>query len=304
MRPELFEKFLGPAPTVPAFSILNLAVMATRDEAGLDMETLMLMQSQVEAGAFAAVDGEALWPLLSRGLMGQVPSRMLRALHDCGALSVLLPEVAALSGVPQSADDPPQVDIGAHLLRVVDQAARRGAPLAVRFAALVMNVGKADSPPEHLPAHYRHMERGGPRIAALCARLGVPPECRDLALLGLAEVERVHRAARMRAGSMAAMLERVDAFGQPGRFEQLLQLCTCDFDAYPRRTWRRYDKADMLRACVAACAGVAPDAALEEDDDDDVAGRLLEARARVIARALRSERWADPADRMDAQASP
>jgi tRNA nucleotidyltransferase (CCA-adding enzyme) len=50
------------------------------------------------------------------------------------------------------------------MLRVLDEAARCEAPIPVRFAALVMNIGKSDSPSEHLPVHYRHIERGHIRI--------------------------------------------------------------------------------------------------------------------------------------------
>jgi tRNA nucleotidyltransferase (CCA-adding enzyme) len=294
MKPNDLDQLLGPSPSMPAFSILKLAVLAGQDGAGLDVDTVLLMASQVEGGAFDCLAPDQIWPEIARGLMGPVPSRMLRVLRNCGALRVLLPEVADVFGVPQSADDPPQVDIGDHVLRILDQAAGRGAPLAVRFAALVMNVGKADSPPEHLPAHYRHMERARPRIEAICARFAVPAECREMALLGLAEVERVHRAARMRAGSMAAMLERIDAFGQEDRFEELLMLCACDFHAYPGREDRPYPKAEMLRVSLAACRAIDADGIDEAAEDADAA--LLEARALAIAAALRSSRWADSDD--------
>ncbi len=92
--------------------------------------------------------------------MAQKPSNMFRALHACGAFEVVLPEMAALFGIYQIADDPPRVDVGYHLPQVLDETARCAAPLPVRFAALVMNVGKSDSPPEHVPVHYRHIERG------------------------------------------------------------------------------------------------------------------------------------------------
>ena len=298
MSAHPLHALLGPAAQNPAINLLRMAQLANPGMRGLDAETLRLMRLQVAEGVFSGVAQAPLWPVLAQGLMGLKPSRMLRTLRECGALKAVLPEVAALFGVPQSADDPAVVDIGEHLLRVVDEAARAGAPLPVRFAALAMNVGKADSPPEHLPAHYRHLERGAPRIEALCDRLGVPEDCRELALLGLAEVERVHRAARMRAGAMAAMLERVDAFGRPGRFEQLLQLCTCDFDAYPRRAWRRYAKADLLRAGLMACEGIDPMDLADEGDAGEPAMALLNARAAAIAAALCSERWADPADQV------
>jgi tRNA nucleotidyltransferase (CCA-adding enzyme) len=279
--------------TRPGLSVLRLAALAAGPAGELDEETLGLMGEQVAEGVLAGLAPREAWPELARGLMAEAPSRMLRTLAGCGALAALLPEVAALFGVPQSADDPPEVDIGEHLLRVVDEAARVGAPLALRFAALVMNVGKADSPREHLPAHYRHLERGRPRIEAIAARLGVAEDCLDLALLALAEVERVHRAAQRRAGSIAALLERVGAFDRPARFARLMTLCTCDFRAYPGRASRPYPKAAMLAVALQACAGI-DEAAVgaRAQDPQASASALLQARAEAIAMALRSERWA------------
>jgi tRNA nucleotidyltransferase (CCA-adding enzyme) len=60
------------------------------------------------------------------------------------------------------------VDIGIHALNALAEAAACDAPLAVRFSLPVMNVGKSDSPTEHLPLHYRHIERAAPRIRAIC----------------------------------------------------------------------------------------------------------------------------------------
>jgi tRNA nucleotidyltransferase (CCA-adding enzyme) len=251
-----------------------------------DDETLDLMFEQVETGALAGLTPAAVWPELARGLMGPAPSNMIRALHACGALAELLPEVANLFGVPQIADDPPQVDIGLHLLCVLDQTAQCDAPLPVRFAALVMNVGKADSPPEHLPVHYRHVERGRPRIEAMCERFGIDADCRDLALLALAECERVHRVSEIRAGPVAAMLERLGAFDRPQRFAQLMLLCACDYRAYQGRAAQDYPKAALLDIALAACAGVA--------GQDATADSVQEARAAAIAIAFRSERWSDP----------
>ncbi|CAL1241464.1 tRNA nucleotidyltransferase [Candidatus Methylocalor cossyra] len=282
-------------PADPALALLRLAALsATTPDGGLDDDTLDLMFEQVEDGALAGLEPTRAWPELARGLMGRAPSNLLRTLAACRALPILLPEVAALFGVPQIADDPPQVDIGQHLLRVLDEAARCEAPLAVRFAALVMHVGKADSPPEHWPVHYRHVERGRPRIEALCQRFGVPEECRDLALLALAECERVHRVGRVRAGPVALLLERVDAFNRPERFAQLLTLCTCDYRAYGRQTRRDYPKAALLTLALKACAGLDHGAA--QSADPEAAERLREARAAAIAAAFGSERWSEDTD--------
>ncbi len=46
----------------------------------------------------------------------------------------------------------------------------------------------------------------------------------------------------MRTGALGALLERVPAEIRPERFERLLEVCLCDFAAYPghgRRTTRK-----------------------------------------------------------------
>lgn len=274
--------------THPALSLLRLAALSAGPDSMLDDDTLELMFEQVESGALTLIAPRDMWPELVRGLMAQTPSNMFRALYACGALAEVLPEVVAVFGVPQIADNPPEVDIGQHLLRVLDEAARCNAPLAVRFAAMAMHVGKSDSPPEHLPVHYRHVERGRPRIEAMCARFQVPAECRELALLALAECERIHRVGEVRAGPVAALLARVGAFDQPERYAQLMTLCACDYRAYGGRAAQAYPKGALLDVALKACASIDP-AALGATTD--TADALQEARAAAIARAFRSERW-------------
>ena len=291
MTSELSPRPEGMLQTHPALSILRLAVLSAGPDGALDDETVTLMARQVKGGALADMDPAEVWSELERGLMAEQPSNMLRALFSSGALAVVLPEVAAVFGIPQVANDPPQVDIGQHLLRVLDQAAGCDAPLPVRFAALVMNAGKSDSPPEHLPIHYRHVERGGPRIEAICDRFGLGEDCRELALMALVECERVHRVSEIRAGPVADMLKRLGAFDWPERYRQLMQLCTCDYRAYPGQERENYPKSVLLDTALKACAGV-DEAGLSSgrsaaDAEDAVQG----ARAAAIAAAFRSERW-------------
>ncbi len=266
--------------TEPGLAVLRMAALLAEDDGALDEELLDAMAEHTARGALRATPAAAMWPELRRGLMARGPSRMLAALRLSGALGAVLPEVAALFGVPQLGADQRSIDIGLHTLNALAEAARCDAPLEVRFALLVMNVGKSDSPPEHLPVHYRHVERGGPRIEALCARLGVPAACRELALLALAECERVHRVSEVRAGPVAAMLARLGAFDQPHRFEALMQVCACDYRAHGEGFGPVYPKAELLHAALRACREVAGD-----PDDLDLA------RAQAIATALGSQRW-------------
>jgi len=208
----------------------------------------------------------------------------MRFLRRCGALEHFLPEVEALFGVPQIAEGEANADLGELLTNALSEAALCDAPLPVRFALMVMNVGKSDSPREHLPVHYGHIDRGRPRIEAICARFETPKECRELALTALAECERVHRASRVRAGPVAAMLERLDAFGERSQFDDLMTICACDFRAYRGRSGQAYPKAAILAEAIDACSDAA---------ESIESGDALAARAKAIAKAFASERWAD-----------
>jgi tRNA nucleotidyltransferase (CCA-adding enzyme) len=282
MKPESTSEIMQ---ADPGLSVLRLAALYAGTDGRPDDETLELMFEQVSSGVIRDLAPLQIWPELARGLMAPKPSNMFRALYACGALSMILPEVSAVFGVPQIADDPPQVDIGQHLLRALDEASLCSASLPVRFAAMVMNIGKSDSPLEHLPVHYRHVERGAPRIHALCERFGVPSDCRDLALLALSECERVHRVSKVRAGPVADMLERVGAFDKPERFADFMLLCTCDFRAYPGNSKKEYVKAGLLYQALTACAEIDADAI------EAAQGSLQDARAYAIAGAFQSVRW-------------
>jgi tRNA nucleotidyltransferase (CCA-adding enzyme) len=277
-------------PLHPGLEILRLAALLAEADA-LDEDALDLMFEQMETGAVAAAAPSEIWPELARGLMSRSPALMIQALRECGVLEIVLPEVASLFGVPQIADEPAEVDIGEHLLKSLTVAAACGAPLEVRFALLTMNVGKADSPREHLPVHYRHIERGRPRIEAICERFAVPDTCRELALLALAECERVHRVSEVRAGPVAALLDRIGAFSDQARFERLMSVCSCDYFAYGKPSEEAYPKALLLDTALKVCADLGEKELAGGDTMDDVQA----ARATAIAEAFRSQRWSSGA---------
>ncbi len=277
-------------PMHPGLEILRFAGLLAEGDA-LDEDALDVMFEQMERGALDAAAPSQMWPELARGLMARSPALMIRALRECGVLEVVLPEVAGLFGVPQIADDPAEVDIGEHLMNALAEAARCEAPLEVRFALLTMNVGKADSPREHLPVHYRHIERGRPRILSICDRFAVPASCRELALLALAECERVHRVSEVRAGPVAVLLDRVGAFSDPARFKLLMTVCSCDYFAYGSRSDATYPKAQLLGTALSVCADLDEGEREAADSAEDV----QEARALAIAQAFRSQRWSSDA---------
>ena len=191
-------------------------------------ETLQLMREMVEHGEADHLVAERVWQELSRGLMEDMPSRLFDVLAECGALKVLLPEVDRLWGVPQRADYHPEIDTGVHVLMVLDLSARLRAPLTVRFACLVHDLGKGTTPAEMLPRHIGHEERSVKLLRAVCERLRVPVDCKELAEVVAREHGNIHRSGDFSAAAVVRLLERCDAFRKPARFGEILLACECD----------------------------------------------------------------------------
>lgn len=237
-------RHVSPAFREDPVRLLRLARFAARfNDFEVATETRQLLRQMVDSGELDHLVPERVWQELARGLLENTPSRMFAVLRDCGALARLLPEVDRLWGVPQRADYHPEVDTGVHLMLVLDMCAQLRAPLAVRVACLFHDLGKGTTPPEVLPRHIGHEERSAQLLKAVCERLRVPTDCRELADVVAREHSNVHRSTYFSAAALVRLVERCDGLRKPQRFEQLLLACECDArgrlglteQAYPQR---------------------------------------------------------------------
>ena len=237
--------------------ILRVARFAARfTDFTVAQETQALMRKMVSAGEVDALVPERVWQELSRGLMEARPSRMFEVLRECGALVRILPEIDALWGVPQRADYHPEVDTGVHVMIVVDHAAAQGYALAVRFAALTHDLGKATTPEDVLPRHIGHEGRSVDLLKPLCERLRVPNECRDLAVLVAREHGNIHRVMDTGAAGVVRLFERCDALRKPARFAEALQACEADARGRLGFEASEYPQAGRLRVALVAARAV------------------------------------------------
>ncbi|WP_029147254.1 multifunctional CCA addition/repair protein [Methylophilus sp. 5] len=191
-------------------------------------ETMLLMRAMVAAGEVDALVPERVWQEVAKGLMEKQPSRMFEMLRECGALKAILPELDCLWGVPQTAAYHPEIDTGIHVMMVIDYAAKQGYSLPVRFAALTHDLGKGTTPADVLPRHIGHELRSVDLIREVVARLRVPNDCKDLALVVAKYHGKLHAARQMKASTLLHFLEELDAFRQRARFEDFLLACECD----------------------------------------------------------------------------
>lgn len=293
-------RHVSPAFEEDPVRILRLARFAARfADFTIAPETMELMQQMVAKGEVDALVPERVWQELSRGLMEAKPSRMLEVLRACGALARIMPELNALWGVPQPEKWHPEIDTGLHVLQVIDCAAELGMELPVRVACLLHDLGKGVTPSANWPAHHGHEELGVALVEAVCQRLRVPTECRDLAVMTTREHGNVGRALQLRANTIVKMLERCDAFRKPARFIQMLAATECDsrgrIGAQASFRDTPFPQRDHLAQALAAARAVDAGAIARSCSEQpaQIPQRVHQARVHAVAAALPSSQVGD-----------
>jgi tRNA nucleotidyltransferase (CCA-adding enzyme) len=268
--------------------ILRVARFAARfHDFTLAPETMELMRAMVAEGEADHLVPERVWQEIARGLLEARPSRMFEILRTCGALARVLPEVDRLWGVPQRADYHPEIDTGVHNMMVLDTSARLAAPLAVRFACLTHDLGKATTPPELLPKHTGHEQRSAELLKKLRNRLRVPNDCRELADVVAREHGNIHRSAGFGAAAVVRLLERCDAFRKPQRFEEVLLACECDARGRLGKEEESYPQRERLLAALRAARAVDTGTVAAQARDagargDEIGARIQQARVEAV----------------------
>jgi tRNA nucleotidyltransferase (CCA-adding enzyme) len=234
--------------------ILRVARFAARYGFRVADETMALMRGMVERGEVEELVAERVWQELARGLAEQSPAYMFEVLERCGALARLLPEAR-----PVFEEGARRKEFDAALAR----AAEQNASLAVRFALF----------------GWLMPDEGEPRLRALCERLRVPNEPRELALIALRCRAPLEAAERATARQLLELLKLADALRRAERFAELLALARAA--GVSGAALERVERARAAAAGLDAGAIAAAAASSAE-----IPRRLDAARERAIAEAL------------------
>ncbi|PSV25315.1 MULTISPECIES: multifunctional CCA addition/repair protein [unclassified Photobacterium] len=254
---DLHDKILrhvSPAFSEDPLRVLRVARFAARfAHLGFTVapETIALMQEMVISGELESLTPERVWKEWEKSLSSDDPQVFLTVLRQCGALSVVMPEIDALFGVPQPEKWHPEIDCGIHTLLVAKKAAELTTDKTIRFAAQVHDLGKALSPKEDLPHHKTHCRDGIKPIKALCQRLRIPNDYRDLALLVCEQHTKIHYAEEMRADTFIKIFDQIDAWRKPDRVAQLATCCRADARGRTHFEQTPYQQADIFQTVFA-----------------------------------------------------
>ncbi len=246
-------------------------------------ETLALMKEMVSSGEADALQPERVWQETEAALAGPGPHVYFDVLRDCGALAVVFPEIDALFGVPQPPEWHPEVDSGLHTMMVLEQAAKLSGEVDVRFAALVHDLGKATTRQSELPRHHGHEARSVKLVNSLSDRLPVPRACRELGVLVAEYHAHCHRAFELRPSTILKLLQNVDAFRRPERFQKFLLACEADARGRSGFEDRDYPQAAFFeRAWKEASKVTADQVANEEASGAEIGAEIDKMRLKAI----------------------
>jgi len=286
-------RHVGPAFVEDPLRVLRAArFMARFAPLGFTIadETLALMREIAASGELDALVPERVWQELRRALCEPKPSAFLTTLRQAHALRAILPEIDALYGIPQRAQYHPEIDTGRHQELVSDMAAKIApGDSLVGFAALTHDLGKALTPRDEWPQHIRHEQAGVAPVEALCERLKVPAEYRDLAVIVCREHLNIHRIGELRPATVHDLLTRCDAFRRPERVPLLALACEADKRGRQGSEGSAYPQARLLTAVHTAAAAVnARDVLRPGLKGPEVGAALRRARIAAIAQAAQS----------------
>jgi len=237
--------------------------------------TMQLMQQMVAANEVDHLVPERTWKEFHRALGEQQPAVFIEVLRECGALQRIMPEIDNLFGVEQRPEHHPEVDCGIHALLSLERAVELSNNLRVRFASLVHDLGKAETPADILPRHHGHEERSIPLVNNLCERLKAPTDYKSLALHVAKFHTHCHRAFELKPQTLLKTLESLDGLRKPERVKEFV-LC-CQADAQGRTGFENapYPQAQHFLDALQVIQGVSPQALIAEGIQGKALGEAL-----------------------------
>lgn len=253
------------------------------------VETMDLMREMAASGELTELVPERVWQEISRSLGENSPDIFFDVLRQCGALSIILPEIDALFGVPQPEKHHPEIDTGIHTLMVLQQATLLSSNPVVRFAALTHDLGKALTPSEHWPSHYGHETKGLSALKKLVGRLRVPNEYADLAAKVMEFHTHCHRSLELKASTVHKLFESLGAFRQPDNLTNFLLACEADSRGRAGFEDRLYPQVDWLKQACDAASEVSAMVFIEQGLTGKKIGEAIRRRRIEVIEDLRKD---------------
>ncbi|MFB3906303.1 MAG: CCA tRNA nucleotidyltransferase [Acidobacteriota bacterium] len=176
LKRRLIRTVGDPAARLEEDKLRILRAVRFACQLGFDIDSGTWAEVKRRAGELLRVSWERIRDELIKILTGPAPARGLDLLSDSGILDVILPEVAAMRGVPQPPEFHPEGDVFVHTRLMFETAGQVADPI-LALAILLHDVGK----PPTLTVRDRirfdgHDQKGAELAEAIGRRLRLPGE--------------------------------------------------------------------------------------------------------------------------------
>ncbi len=284
-------RHVSPAFAEDPVRLLRVARFRARYGYAIAPETLALLTEMVERGEVDALVAERVWQELAGALAEPRPGLFIETLRECGALARIFPEIDALFGVPQRRDYHPEIDTGVHILMALARARELTDDPQVLFAVLVHDLGKAETPREEWPSHYRHEILGVEPVQRLCERYRAPARFRELARLVCRYHLHMHRLPRLKPKTIVDLIEALGGFRDAKRIDQFAIACQADAQGRKGLENQPYPQADLFKRCFQAASGVdAREIAERHSNGRQIGEALFRERCEAVKDVLETDR--------------
>ena len=242
--------------------VLRMCRFAAQLDFEIAPETMRLATKMVKAGMLNHLTAERIWKETEKALASENFYKYIKTARDCGALSIILPEVDKLWSIPERVDYHPEGNSGAHTMLVLQKY--KGNNPIINFALLLHDIGKTETPQDILPAHHNHEKRGDLLINQICCRLKVPNEFKNFALLACKNHMKFHQVKNMKVAKVFDFVNEVsNKYKDRQLLENMIEICRCDtfgrdfnisqdemkdFDLCCSRCRKVFDKISKIKA--------------------------------------------------------
>lgn len=210
-------------------------------------ETRALIYSMSKQHELDALVPERVWREWETALTARHPEVFIRVLRQTGALSSILPEIASAFGIPRLRLTPAMiVDVGESTLERLYAFSQKCSDPLLRFAVFCLELGKVSTNSKYWPFHPNEEREGVVTLSHLSRRLKLPNTYYTLAELGITWYHEIVRLLDLTPEAILHVLNRIDAWRRPERFEQVLQVIEA-YHLNPLLTKRWQD----IRQCAA-----------------------------------------------------
>ena len=174
VRPETFIE--------DPLRVLRGCRFAAQLDFDIEPSTMELFTKMVNDGMLNHLTSERVWKETEKALQPNFKShRYFELLLECGALKVLFPELYDVSLAPEQIKYHPSGNSFKHTMIALQRVEDKSS--LIKFATLVHDLGKGNTPKEILPKHNDHDIRGLDLIESMCERIKIPNKYKDFAKL-------------------------------------------------------------------------------------------------------------------------